>query len=236
MGAVLEMTRLGLALAASLVLVGCGGNTTGTADSGGSADRVIGIVSQIGRLGGGVRSDDQVDAQRSVPGGFAPEAITAEPQAYRFVQVNALNLQEPARIIQQNGDEVTLALQSGPTAAFDRGILVATRGFGDDLMTIDSANVLEVLQAGGGTLTRRAEMLDNQDQLLTDSFACTITSAGSEEVNLGLRTPTLRRFDENCKGEALIFDNIYWLDGTGNILASRQYVSPTVAYLRANVL
>jgi hypothetical protein len=57
-----------------------------------------------------------------------------------------LGLQEPARVIQQNGDEITIALQSGPTAAFDGGILVATRGFGDDPIAIESRGVPEALR------------------------------------------------------------------------------------------
>jgi hypothetical protein len=55
-------------------------------------------------------------------------------------------------------------------------------------------------------------------------------------VNLGVREATLRRFDENCRGTTIIFDNIYWVDGSGAIVSSRQYVSPTVAYLRSNRL
>jgi hypothetical protein len=239
MGALLEMTRIGLALLAALALAGCGGGTgdgAGATGPGSAEARVLAVVGQVGRVAGGIGSDRDVSATRSIPGGFAPEAIAAEPEAYRLVQVNALALQEPARIIQRNGNEVTLALQSGPTAAFDGGILVATRGFGDDLMTLESRGVLEALRAGGGSVTRRMERLDDQDQLLTESFACIIAPAGTEEVSLGLRTVSLRRFNENCRGETLIFDNIYWLDGGGSLLASRQFVSPSVAYLRANVL
>lgn len=243
MGTVLEMKRKLIGVAAAvLLLAGCGD----TADEGGAGGgnpllsgpeaRVLSAFGSIRRVAGGIGSDDSVSAPRTVPGGFAPEAIAAEPDAYRLVQINAFGIAEPARIIQENGDEVTLALQSGPTAAFDDGILVATRGFGDDLLTIESRGVAEALRAGGGTVARRMETLTGQDQILTDSFACTITAAGAETVNLGLREESLRRFDENCRGSALIFDNIYWLDAAGSIIASRQYVSPTVAYLRSNRL
>jgi hypothetical protein len=127
----------------------------------------------VGRIAGGIGSDNSVSGDRSVPGGFTPQAIAAEPGAYRLVQINALGLAEAARVIQDNGNEITLALQSGPTAAFDRGILVATRGFGDDLVTIDSQGVLEALRAGGGTLTRRLETLDTQSQIRSSTFSCT---------------------------------------------------------------
>ncbi|WP_210529263.1 YjbF family lipoprotein [Rubellimicrobium arenae] len=231
------MKRTICGVAAALALAGCGQNSETSGQPGASAEaRALSVVSQVQTILGGVGSDTTVSAPRVIPGGFSSEAIAADPGAYRLMQVNALGLVEPGRIIQENGDEVTLALQSGPTAAYDGGILVATRGFGDDLITMDSAGVLEALRAGGGTVSRRMETLDAQDQVLTSSFSCTITSAGQETVNLGLREATLNRFDEKCRSQALIFDNIYWLDGSGQIVASRQYVSPTVAYLRSNRL
>lgn len=220
-------------LAAVLILAGCGGEQ---GEGPGLGERFVTVTQLAGRVTGGIGSDNSVGGSRTVPGGFAPEAIAAEPGAYRLIQVNALGLAEPARIIQENGDEVTLALQSGPTAAFDGGILVATRGFGEDLLTIDSRGVLEALRAGGGSVARRMEVLDDQDQIEVSDFACTISDAGEETINLGLREATLRRFDENCRSEAIIFDNIYWLDGEGRILASRQFVSPGLAYLRSNAL
>ena len=240
MGAVLEMKRISLGLAVALSLAGCA-NLAGISTGPGGADRgaegrILSAVGQVGRVLGGISSNNGVSARRTIPGGFTPQAIAAEPGAYRLVQVNALGLAEPARVIQENGGEITIALQSGPTAAYDQGVLVATRGFGDDLFTIDSRGVLEALRAGGGTVSRRMETLDSQDQIRTSTFACTIAAAGSESVNLGLRELSLRRFDENCRSEALVIDNIYWVDDAGRITASRQFVSPTVAYLRTNAL
>ncbi len=240
MGAVLEMRRtvLGIAVAA-LALAGCGQTGGEGSDNfllNEREERIIGLVGQARAVVGGIGSNDSVDAPRAVPGGFSAEAIATDPAAYRVIQVNALGLSEPGRIIQQNGDEVTVALQSGPTAAFDSGVLVSTRGFGDDLFALDSRGVLESLRAGGGSFTRRMETLTSQDQIVTESFDCTATSSGTESVNLGLREVSLRRFDERCRGTAVIFENIYWIDASGEIVASRQYVSPTVAYLRSNRL
>ncbi|WP_176559368.1 YjbF family lipoprotein [Rubellimicrobium roseum] len=228
------MRRTLVILAAALALAGCGGETAQSPAE--VQARAAGAVGQVQRVFGGLGTRTSVSAPRAVPGGFTPQAIAAEPGAYRLVQINALGLAEPARLLQENGDETTLALQSGPTAAFDGGVLVATRGFGDDLLTMESGDVRAALRAGGGQVTRRMEALDGQDQVLTDSFACTITPAGRETVDLGLRQADLARFDENCRGTAIIFDNIYWLDDAGQIVSSRQYVSPTVAYLRSSRL
>jgi hypothetical protein len=173
MGAVLEMMRTyltGAAVAAALALTACAPAPSDEPDNPLLSDREAQVVSLIGqarRVVGGIGSDDRVSGARSVPGGFSPEAIAAEPGAYRLIQINALGVQEPGRIIQENGPEVTIALQSGPTAAYDNGVLVATRGFGDDLYAIDSRGVVEALRAGGGAVTRRMERLTSQDQVVT---------------------------------------------------------------------
>lgn len=238
MGAVLEMTRrAALSMALAAALAGCG-----TADSeGGPASdltlirRATVIASSLESIlpGGGGEENDETSTP---PPTYRPEAVAAQPQNYRLIQINALGLVEPARVLQSNGDEVTLRLQSGPTAAFDGGILVATRGFGDDLYALESRGVLQALRAGGGSLSRRMETLDAQDRVQVQAFSCTLESAGTEAVNLGLREASLRRFEENCRSERVVFDNIYWLDDGGEIVASRQFVSPSVAYLRSNRL
>lgn len=242
MGAVLEMRRSFLGGLALLAAAGCAqqqeaGPANGPAAGPGEVQaRAVAVVDQVQGLFRGIGSDTTVSAPREIPGGFSAQAIAADPGAYRLVQINALALQEPARILEVNGDETTIALQSGPTAAFDGGVLVATHGFGDDLVTMESAGVLAAMRAGGGQVSRRMELLDSQDQVVATTFACTIRPAGEETVNLGLREASLRRFDERCQSPALIFSNIYWLDGAGSIVSSRQYVSPTVAYLRSSRL
>lgn len=252
MGTVLEMSGaragLGAVLAAAvLALAGCevldAAAPPGAGPAPGPAEGVIGglrdVRSVTGRVLDGIGSADRGDDAPTVPRAapdFSPAALTSEPEAFRLVQINALGLQEAARIVRVNGDEVTVALQSGPTAAFDGGVLVATRGFGDDLMTIESRGVAEAVAAGQGRVIRHMETLDALDQIRVTRFECDVTSAGTETVDLGLRQAPLRRIDETCRSESLIFDNIYWVDGSGRILSSRQYVSPTVAYLRSNVL
>lgn len=168
--------------------------------------------------------------------GFTAQLIAERPQDYMIVDVPALGLNQPARIIAANGTEETWQAQGGATFAFDDGILVATRGLIDDLLVTDGQATRAALRAGGGTVQRVIESLDSQDQLSSMSFTCTITPDGPETVNLGLREVTLQKFTESCTSPGLVFENAYWLDGAADIISSRQFVSVTVAYLRSNRL
>jgi hypothetical protein len=169
--------------------------------------------------------------------GFTPEEVAATPEAYRLVTINALGIAELARRITPTGERETFVAQSGFTATYEDGILIATRGLvGEDIMAANAPGLLDALAAGEGTITRTIEILDSLNRIQASSFTCTLTAQGVETINLGIRSVEAQRVDENCRGAALIFDNIYWLDADESILASRQYVSPTVAYLRSNRL
>jgi hypothetical protein len=168
--------------------------------------------------------------------GFTPQDIAANLQGFMFIGVPTMGPPVPARAIQDNLGHVTYDVQVGFTVSFRDGLLVATRGLGGDLMGADVSQVRAALTAGGGTATRRHDVLDGMDQVVTETYQCTITAEGVEQVDLGLRQVSLPKFSETCDGAGVRFENLYWLDDDGSVLSSRQYVSRTVAYLRANRL
>jgi hypothetical protein len=218
---------LALLLAAGL-LAGCGDDPINT---------VVDTINTTADLLGAGSGESGNPATRLAEDAFAPATVAASPEAYRLFQINALGVTELARRLTSAGGRETFVSQSGFSAAYRDGILVATRGLiGEDIMAASAPGLTDALAAGSGTITRQIETLDSLNQIRTATFTCTITSAGTETINLGIRSVEAARRDENCRGSAVIFDNIYWLDSDGSIIASRQYVSPTVAYLRSNRL
>lgn len=168
--------------------------------------------------------------------GFTAQLIAEHPENFMIADVPNIGINQPARIIQNNAGDTTWQAQGGATFAFHDGVMVATRGLIDDLLTISAEGVRAALAAGGGTVTRTLEQLDDLDQLSSLTLTCTITRDGPEDVNLGLREVSLVKFTEHCASQKLVFDNAYWLDGSGDIMASRQFVSADVGYARLNNL
>jgi hypothetical protein len=215
-----------LVLSCLIALSGCGEE---------GAQRALDTAVAAGTLFQGAGSGDVTTVASPASTGFSPEAVQANPENFQLFTINALGIAELARIETDNGRSKTWISQSGFTATFEDGILVATRGLvGEDIMAASAPGLIQALRAGGGTSTRSIEKLDSLNKLERSDFACTVVAAGTETINLGVREATGRRLDENCRGQTLIFDNIYWLDDAGRIIASRQFVSPTVAYLRSN--
>ncbi len=92
------------------------------------------------------------------------------------------------------------------------GILVATRGLGDDLMSADVSDVLPRIRAGSGRAVRVHRYLDGENQLILASFVCDYGRGSGGVV------------EESCQGEDRSFVNRYNLGGGGQIVTSDQWV------------
>lgn len=112
----------------------------------------------------------------------------------------------------QSGDGVSVSLR--------RGVVVATRGLGFDLMGADASQTLTALSGGGQSGPYRHQMRyltgDNHSTYL--SASCTLTRVGG-------------RHEETCVTHRGRFTNLYFLDSAGQILRSRQWIATEIGYM-----
>jgi len=153
-----------------------------------------------------------------------------------LVQVAGRNIAGLAREVNANGKVRTWIGETGYSVTLDDGLLAATRGLGDDLIAANTAGVRAALRAGGGSTERQHDYLDARDQIRTETYQCVIAPGAPEEVDLGIRKVLLDQFVETCGNDRIQFENLYFVDNSGTIIAARQFVSQTVAYLRNNAL
>jgi hypothetical protein len=192
------------------------------------------VTGAAGMVGGVLRGPE-------VPGmadglGFGPEDVVADPDAYILVRVASREIVGLAREVNANGAVRTWVGETGYSVTLNDGILVATRGLGEDLIAANTTGTRAALRAGGGTTERQHDYTDARDRIRTESYECVVAPAAPEEVDLGIRKVVLAQFTETCKNARIQFENLYFVDEAGTILATRQFVSPTVAYLRNNSL
>lgn len=212
----MKKTKLGLALGSLLMLTACGA----------ALERVASVVPGLGALGG---------ASGEVPEGFDPNDIAANPGNYVVMSVPQF-IPQPGvgRIVRSGGGDQTIQSQYGFTAAYENGFLVGTRGLPGDLMGASIRGLSAALRNGGGSAERTHDYLDSLNQIQQERFNCEIVYDGVETVNLGLREAQGRKFTETCRSNRTQFENAYWLGANGEIIASRQFISVGVAYLRSN--
>ncbi|PFG63226.1 group 4 capsule polysaccharide lipoprotein GfcB/YjbF [Thioclava sp. ES.031] len=133
----------------------------------------------------------------------------------------------------RNGTVETWRTDDHITVSVDRGVVVATRGLGDDLMAADSEPTLAALRGtkiGPYRRTYRFLTADNHSDYVL--LGCDMSTVGNETL-VGLK---LLRHEEQCRNPAMAVTNIYWTDKSGLIQAGRQWVSPTVGQIAIGVL
>lgn len=166
---------------------------------------------------------------------ISPEVASAAPGDVLLVKIIARNAVAPMTKVAQNGGAITWISPGKVTMSFEDGILVGTRGLGDDLMGVDPVGVRAALNAGGGTATRRQSFLSSEDQIFTREMTCTITREGPETLQTIGGPRDSVKLVEDCKGPLLEFKNSYWMAG-GEIIRSRQAVSAGTGFIQVDQL
>ena len=156
------------------------------------------------------------------------EAIDAAPNdLLLFARVDEELASTFARAA-SNGGVNTWVSDAGDSLTLRKGLVVATRGLGNDLMGADLAQVYPALVRGSGSATRIHDYLGGEDQIVRRSYQCQITTLRSDVIEIIQRRYETRVVREACTGEAGSFTNVYWIDAAGAIWQSRQWVSARV--------
>jgi hypothetical protein len=130
----------------------------------------------------------------------------------------------------QNGDVQTWSSTGYQTMSLRGGILIATRGFGPDLMSAVAPSVAKIASASG-TSSRRYHYLDGADQPQFLDYTCTLAPGGTESIEVMAKPFITRKVTETCSGPSESFTNEYWFDHGLNIRQSSQHFAPGVSNL-----
>lgn len=124
----------------------------------------------------------------------------------------------------------------GATFTTRSGLLVATRGTGDDLMSADVRGTEAALRSGGGSYARSYVVLQGNTRGRTLNFDCTLQAAGAETLTLVGQRRDTTRLEESCSGPEGAFRNTYWRGGDGTLWQSRQWSGPEIGHLVIELL
>lgn len=125
----------------------------------------------------------------------------------------------------QTGDRVSLSL--------DQGLVTATRGLGEDLMSADNSGTKAMLagQLGDAYYVKLHSYLDGEYQTAFRSFQCRRSGEHRETVEIFERQYSTIRIDEVCVTPGYEITNSYWRGTDGFLWKSRQWLSPSLKYL-----
>lgn len=209
--------RLGLALIGAFLLSACGNDPEPTSN------------------GAVLKSLSSAGMARITSGGTAAEPITRARLAEVVTPVMLITIErtgvealfaeiETARGVEtwSSVDDLTISLRNG--------VIVATRGFGPDLMAASVPSV-SLASGNGQGHTRRHSTLNGEDQPVQTDFACRFVSDGVKAVEIVEITYQLTHIAETCTAGDVSFQNEFWIGSDQKIRKSRQWISADGGFL-----
>ncbi|MFN4154412.1 MAG: YjbF family lipoprotein [Paracoccaceae bacterium] len=132
--------------------------------------------------------------------------------------------------IQTNGGVSTWSSVDDITISLRNGVIVATRGFGADLM---AAAVPAVSRSnGGGTAHVRVHtLLNGEDQPVRTQFACIMQNVGQKVIDIVEISYQSTHVIETCAADGERFQNEYWISNDQKMRKSKQWISADVGFL-----
>ncbi len=211
-----------LALAAALIttLTACGNDTSSN-----DANPVM-IAGQIAKgLAQQATSKDQPAAAARSPEQMAAEAMSVNKGPLVLVGFESLGRNQVMAMTGQNGPTRTYMAPSEEAVILRGGMLVGTRGLGNDLSVAEAPQIEALVRAGRagqGQRVMRYFTGDGKERPL--NFTCSVGPGPKAGVQV-----------ESCEGHGATFQNSYIAQG-GQIMVSRQWVGPNLGYITVQTL
>ncbi|WP_136442090.1 YjbF family lipoprotein [Pacificoceanicola onchidii] len=163
---------------------------------------------------------------------LTPEAIANFNGPLMFVEVTGNGIQAGLTPGVRNGAVQQWITQDAASLSFLGGIVTASRGLGGDLITADVRDVAAAVQGRADHAERVHRYLTHENSLEIRAFKCSYVQAGPDSADtLAGRFPA-RRVEETCyDSKGLKVENQYWIDRSGVVRRSVQWISPFVGYV-----
>lgn len=171
---------------------------------------------------------NQSDAEAVPAFTFADLAASETPVI--LAAVPTLGVADVFQKIGANGERITWISSHGMTITLDHGVIVATRGFGEDIYAADNNGLSQALKSGSGDYERRIEQLNSSDEITRIEFLCELQTVGPDKVTVLDRSFDATKLQETCRSEEVAFGNFYWVNGAGAVIQSQQWIGSSVGH------
>lgn len=212
-----KVAALCLALAA---LSGCG-----------NSGQDEGLLSSLGQL----KTIAKEIATRKDPKTPAPDPNTLVANVIRElpgVPLQAIQRGENgpfaiASLYGQNRGVITWITRERSSVSYDGPMLTATRGLGNDLMSVKDGGAVRLIAARqAGTVIKEYRFLNGEDETGKFRVTCRIAPGETAHVQNGMIYVSARVVRETCEQGTFKTTNTYWVDGAGRAVQSVQWAGP----------
>lgn len=159
------------------------------------------------------------------PAAMAAEALRVNPNPLILVGLESMNTTQVLAMTGENQDMRTYMTANEQALILRNGMLIATRGLGNDLSVAEASGSAALILSGRSGQAKRVMRYYTGDGLERPlPMDCTISPGPKAGVIV-----------ENCKGLGASFQNNYIVSG-GRITVSRQWIGPALGYVTIQTL
>ena len=129
-------------------------------------------------------------------------------------------------------DKLTWVSADGISVSFANGILIATRGYSQDLMESRHSDLDNIFTKDTRNHSKIFRYLNGQNEYVDHNFSCSVvTSPNTSLAIVGFNLKTTK-FTESCSANSLRHINEYYvLTDTNIVLKSKQWISKANGYI-----
>ena len=125
----------------------------------------------------------------------------------------------------------------GSTVTAKNGVLISTRGMGDDLMHSEYEKTFWGLSNPGKQYAKKYTYIFEDNQLVSEYFDCSFgLEKKSSIINIFDRNFSVSMRVETCTGQNTDFKNSYWIETDGTVRRSTQFHSNKVGQILLEIL
>ncbi|KPP83514.1 MAG: Group 4 capsule polysaccharide formation lipoprotein gfcB [Rhodobacteraceae bacterium HLUCCO07] len=220
----MKRSHVGLLLSACLVLAACG-NRPGQSQLEVLRTAVSDVFKSSGQEDNGGATAEQIAAEidAGLKGTDLPLSLAV---------VEARNSTTLLTRIETNGPHGTWAAPDRRTIIMKDGLITATRGLGNDIMSSETGEIAALVTARQeGQAQRVHRYLDGENHTVDMRATCRVTRGGEKMVESARFEAKAIEMTESCDTGARRFVNTYMVDTQGDVVQSRQWASPDTGHI-----
>ncbi len=139
--------------------------------------------------------------------------------------------------IATNGRQATFANSQRESIVMRDGVIVATRGFGGDLMSSTVAPLERLVRSkSAGSAQITMNFLNAANTQERQSWSCSVVPGGNAPVALGTIDTVAQIVVAQCANGSATFSNAYLVASDGYVLSGHQWAGDIIGYIDTQYL
>ncbi len=150
-----------------------------------------------------------------------------------IISISSIDKKNQATLVSlgNNEERLTWVSSDGISLSYDSGVLIATRGYSQDLLSLNYESPNKLFKSRYLNYTKTHRYLSGENRYSDVLFKCTGKKIAPQSIEIVEYTLLVDKYVETCVSKKHKYTNEYdLLSGTTIVVKSKQWISPVNSY------